>query len=168
MTTLYRDEQSIAFPAGEGTYSSPRLILRTSGDDRALSVKACGTADALYSDRALTGRLIEVVERHTGDTAGYIRLYILEGGRGIFSHEVLPAHRGKAYGVEIVKALVDMAFGAYGLASLEAVIDRHSLPCQYILRRCGFDEKGSFTARNAEGQARPSLRYARVNERIVV
>lgn len=85
-----------------------------------------------------------VADRRDDRLIGTTSLFALAGPqhRAELGYSLLPARQGQGLATEAVRLALDHAFGALGLARIEADVDPRNLPSCRLLEKLGFRREG--------------------------
>ena len=84
-----------------------------------------------------------LIEKHDGKKIGFI-LHFTNQPRGWIEigYALLPTERGKGYGTEAVRILVDYLFLSKDIMRIQATTDERNRPSQKVLEKVGFKKEG--------------------------
>lgn len=82
---------------------------------------------------------LSVVLRETGELIGDVGLCAVEGEPGVVKvgYTIAPAHQGRGYGTEAMRALVGYAFDVLGAEVIRAYADAENVASQRVAEKVG-------------------------------
>jgi len=85
-----------------------------------------------------------MIETKDGTRIGTIAHWLVLPNRWMeIGYEIIPAERGKGYGTEAVKLMVDYLFLSKPIERIQAITDTRNTPSQRILEKTGFKKEGT-------------------------
>lgn len=90
-----------------------------------------------------------VEEREAGRLVGDVGLAAVEGEPGVFKvgYTIAPAHQGRGYATEAIRALVDLAFDTLGARAVRAHADAENAPSIRVAEKVGMRLRERFEHR---------------------
>ena len=82
------------------------------------------------------------IEKKDGSKIGYIG-HFLVGKLWEISYFLIPSERGKGYGTEAVKIMVDYLFLSKDIVRIQAYIDPRNIASQKVIEKAGFSKEGT-------------------------
>lgn len=105
------------------------------------------------------------VEKKDGRKLGYVAHYLVAGKVPEIGYALAPSERGKGYGTEAVKIIVDYLFLARPVVRIQATTDPNNLASQKLLRKAGFKREGTIRKHIfMRGEWRDSYLYSILRE----
>jgi len=74
---------------------------------------------------------------------GYVAHYVVSGKLTEIGYSLVPSERGKGYGTEAVKIMVDYLFLSKDIVRIQAKTDPRNVASQRILEKAGFKKEGT-------------------------
>lgn len=135
-------------PALHRTFSDPDVLRYMDG----LCAHTLEEARELLDDidRHFAARTLfqwGIALRESDQVVGTVTLFKIEHRHGEIGYAIARDHQRQGYGREAVEALVEFAFGSYGLHRLEADVDPRNAPSLRLLEGLGFEREGYFRER---------------------
>ena len=85
-----------------------------------------------------------MVEKKDGTKIGTIAHWFILPNRWMeIGYHIIPAHRGKGYGTEAAKLMVDYLFLSRDISRIQAITDTRNKPSQKVLEKTGFKKEGT-------------------------
>ena len=82
------------------------------------------------------------VEKKDGSKIGHVAHYLAAGKATEIGYALIPNERGKGYGTEAVKIVVDYLFLARPIVRIQVITDTRNLASQRLLETAGFEREG--------------------------
>lgn len=83
------------------------------------------------------------IETKDGAKIGYICHYLVKGRLTELGYALVPSERGKGYGTEVVKIIVDYLFLSRSIVRIQVQTDEENKASQRILEKSGFKKEGT-------------------------
>jgi ribosomal-protein-alanine N-acetyltransferase len=83
------------------------------------------------------------VEKMDGTKIGFIAHFLTQGKLTAIGYALLPNERGKGYGSEAVKIIVDYLFLSKNIVRIQAETHPENKASQRILEKAGFNKEGT-------------------------
>lgn len=83
------------------------------------------------------------IEKKIGTKIGYICHYIVGGRLTELGYALAPSERGKGFGTEAVKIIVDYLFLSRRIVRIQVQTDEENKASQRILEKSGFNKEGT-------------------------
>jgi RimJ/RimL family protein N-acetyltransferase len=83
------------------------------------------------------------VEKKDGTKIGFIAHFLTQGKLTAIGYALLPSERGKGYGSEAVKIIVDYLFLSKNIVRIQAETHPENKASQRILEKAGFKKEGT-------------------------
>jgi diamine N-acetyltransferase len=111
-----------------------------------------------------SGNKFFFIEKKDGSKVGMIWHYE-EGGLPGIGYALVPSERGKGYGTEAVKIIVDYLFLSKEIIRIEAETDVRNVASQRILEKSGFTKEGTIRkSKFVRGEWRDRYLYSILRE----
>jgi len=105
------------------------------------------------------------VEKKDGSKLGYVAHYLAAGKLTEIGYALVPNERGKGYGTEAVRIIVDYLFLARSIVRIQATTDPKNLASQRLLEKAGFKREGTIRKHIfMRGEWRDSYLYSILKE----
>jgi len=85
-----------------------------------------------------------VIEKKDGTKVGFIAHYLVLPNRLMeIGYDIISSERGKGYGTEAIRIIVDYLFLTKDIVRIQAVTNVGNKPSQRVLERAGFTKEGT-------------------------
>lgn len=85
-----------------------------------------------------------IIQKKDGTKIGFISHYLVLPNRWIeIGYDIIPAERGKGYGTEATRLIVDYLFLTKDVHRIQAITDTRNKPSQKVLEKTGFKKEGT-------------------------
>lgn len=82
------------------------------------------------------------VEKKDGSKIGYVAHYTVSGKLTEIGYSLVPNERGKGYGIEAVKIMVEYLFLSKDIVRIQAKTDPRNAASHRVLEKAGFEKEG--------------------------
>ncbi len=82
------------------------------------------------------------VEKKDGSRIGYVAHYTVSGKLTEIGYSLVPSERGKGYGTEAIKIVVDYLFLSKDIVRIQANTDPRNAASQRVLEKAEFEKEG--------------------------
>jgi RimJ/RimL family protein N-acetyltransferase len=82
------------------------------------------------------------VEKKDGTKIGYVAQFIGHGKTPTIGYALMPSERGRGYGSEAIKTMVDYLFLSKDIRRIQAEIHPQNIASQRVLKKAGFKKEG--------------------------
>jgi len=92
----------------------------------------------------LTERSRFVIEKKDGTKIGFIAHYFVLPNRIMeIGYDIIPSERGKGYGTEAIRVIVDYLFLTKDIVRIQAITNVGNKPSQRVLEKADFSKEGT-------------------------